>query len=399
MRHDTDELSAYTIEAFDLSTHQRKMLVKAVLARYVPTGHLLYVTGDGSLMASRFDIKKLELTGAPVTLARGLRLAAFGGADLTISSRGTLAYSIGRNSTSTDPTWITRDGNATSVDARLTKLIASSLAVAPDGSRLAIDVNATVLATSRTEDIWVKGLPDGPLSRLTFVGEQNRRPSWSRDGRDLFFVSSRAGVSALFRQRADGSAPAVRVASLSEGVGRGFESPDGRWIVAQSQETTRGGHIFVMPVGDSVLKPLLSTPFSELSPTLSPDAKWIAYESDETGRPEVYVRPFPDVGASKVQVSTGGGSSPHWSGKGDEIFYETPTQDMIAAGVRETPTFAVLSNKRLFSWIGYLPPFDVSADGKRFAMLHIGASGGDKDDSAQLIVVVNFLNELKRLLP
>jgi hypothetical protein len=113
----------------------------------------------------------------------------------------------------------------------------------------------------------------------------------------------------------------------------------------------------------------------------------------------VYVRPFPDVGASKVQVSNGGGVSPRWSAKGDEIFYETPAQDLMTASVRETPTFAVLANKRLFSWIGYLPPYDVSTDGKRFAMLHIGASGVDKDASSQLIVVTNFLSELRRLLP
>jgi serine/threonine-protein kinase len=398
LRHNSDEFGAYTIEVFDLSKHKRKVLVKAIIARYVPTGHLLYVTGDGTLMASRFDVKRLELTGAPVTLAHELRLAVFGGVSLSVSSNGTLAYSIGRNSMSTDPTWLSRDGNAVSVDARLAKLAASNLALSPDGSRLAMDMSG-VSTASRSQDIWVKGLPDGPLSRLSFEGEQNRRPYWSRDGRDLFFVSSRSGGSALFRQRADGSAAAVRVASLPEGIGRGFESPDGRWIVAQSLETTKGGDIYVMPAGDSVLKPLLATTFSELSPTLSPDTKWIAYESDETGRPEVYVRPFPDVGASKVQVSNGGGVSPRWSSKGDEIFYETPTQELMAASVRETPTFTVLGNKRLFSWIGYLPPYDASSDGKRFAMLHIGASGEDKEGSAQLIIVMNFLNELKRLLP
>src|SRR5207342_1656107 len=97
-----------------------------------------------------------------------------------------------------------------------------------------------------------------------------------------------------FRQRADGSSQAVRVATLPEGIGFGMESPDGRWLVVQNQETVHGGDIYAMPVGDSVLKPLLVTPFNEVWPAVSPDGKWLAYESDETGRAEIYVRPFPD---------------------------------------------------------------------------------------------------------
>ena len=401
VRRTGDDLSGYTIDAYDLRSHQHKRVVKASYARYVPSGHLLYVTADGSLMASRFDLNRLELTGTPVTIARGLSIGPFGAADVAISSSGTLLYTAGHGVTSTEPTWLSRDGRASPVDAQLTSIYSSSIALSPDGSQLALHISAPSSSSSAsTEDVWVKGLPTGPMSRLTFEGEQNRRPRWSHDGRDLFYVSSRAGPAALYRQRADGTTPAVRVAALDEGIGFGFDSPDGKWLIVQNEETTKDGSIYAMQVGvDSVLKPLVASPFNELNPSLSPDGKWLAYQSDETGRAEVYVRPFPDVGAGKFQVSAAGGSAPRWNHKGDEIFFQTLAQDMVSARVRTTPTFGVVSTTRLFSWLGYFWPYDVSRDDERFLMLRTGTAAGEKEGAAQLIVVENFIAELRRLLP
>ena len=121
-----DDLSNYTIDAYELQSRRHRQVVNATFARYVPSGHLLYVTADGTLMASRFDIGRLALTGAPVTIARGLAIGAFGAADVAISSAGTLLYAVGRGVTSADATWLSRDGSPTPVDAQLTGIFSSA---------------------------------------------------------------------------------------------------------------------------------------------------------------------------------------------------------------------------------------------------------------------------------
>jgi serine/threonine-protein kinase len=150
---------------------------------------------------------------------------------------------------------------------------------------------------------------------------------------------------------------------------------------------------------DSALKQLIASSFNEVNPSLSPDGRWLAYQSDETGRDEVYVRPFPNVNAGKFQVSGAGGTAPRWSHKGDEIFFQTAAQDMVTARVRTMPAFGVVSTTRLFSWLGYFWPYDVSRDDEHFLMLRTSAAAGERDGAAQLIVVENFVAELRRLLP
>jgi serine/threonine-protein kinase len=412
-----DDVPAYEIFGVDLKTRTRKSVVKAVFARYVPSGYLLYVLGDGSLMAARFDLQRLEITGSPLLLARGLWIGAFGAADVAVSSTGSLLYTVGRGITTAQPLWVDRTGASTPVDTSWRDAFANSVALSPDGSRLALHLSLpSAGSTSRTEDIWVKQMPAGPMSRLTFEGEQNRRPTWSHDGRDILFISSRNGLPALYRQRADGSAKAERVAVAPSAAGQGtevplaegLESPDGRWIVVRSEQGTPGdGDILAMQIGvDAFPKPLVATPFREASPALSPDGRWLAYASEETGRSEVYVRPFPDVGGGKVQVSTAGGSAPRWGHQGTELFFADAARDMIAAEVRTSPAFAVVRQQRLFSTIGYTvatgperPVYDVAPDDRRFLMLRAGMTTTVRDDAPQTILVQHFATELGRLLP
>jgi serine/threonine-protein kinase len=162
-----------------------------------------------------------------------------------------------------------------------------------------------------------------------------------------------------------------------------------------------------MQVGvDSVPKPLIATRFREAAPTLSPDGRWLAYTSNETGRSEVYVRPFPDVGAGKFVVSPSGGETPRWSHSGRELFYRTLGNDFVAAEVRTAPTFAVVGEKRLFPAGGFLsnrqhPAYDVAPDDRRFLMARIDANVHDSAGAAaepELVLVQNLPAELRRLL-
>ena len=408
VRHIGNAAGDFRIMAMDLRTRKTKSVVQALVARYSPAGYLLYVTPDGSLMASRFDLDRLEMTGSPVLLWRGIGVGAFGVADIALSSTGSLLYTTDSQSTIAEPTWVSRSGVATVMDSQWPDGLAYSVALSPDGSQVAVEfINGK--SNTSVPDIWVKRLGGGPLSRLSYEGTNNLRPSWSHDGRDVLFLSNRSGTPALYRQRADGSAPAQKVASDPRGLGEGFESQDGKWLVLlrsadvlepRSASNAACCDILAMRSGlDSTPKPLLATSFHERSPALSPDGKWLAYASDETGRFEVFVRPFPDVQAAKWQVSTDGGSSPHWSARGNELFYLDAANEMQAAHVTTSPTFGIQSKERLFSADGYFVSpwsgaYDVTPDGQRFLMLRVGSAIGAEPSS--LVLVENFLTELRQ---
>jgi len=287
---------------------------------------------------------------------------------------------------------------ATPMDSQWPDGLAFSVALSPDGSQMATEFMSSK-GNSNNPDVWVKRLNGGPLSRLTLEGANNQRPRWSRDGRDVLFVSDRSGTPALFRQRADGSAPAQKIASDARGLGEGFESPDGKWLVLRSADAVCCDILAMRPGVDSVPQPLVASSFRERSPSLSPDGKWLAYVSDEGGRFEVFVRSFPDARSGKWQVSTAGGTLPLWSRKGDELFFVDAANDMQAVRVATKPTFGILAKQRLFSINGYFgspwaQAYDVSLDGQRFLMLRVGSSTGAVPVS--LVVVENFLTDLNR---
>jgi serine/threonine-protein kinase len=398
VRHIGDAVGDFRIMVTDLRTRKTKPLVQGMVARYSPAGFLLYVTGDGSLMASRFDLRRLEMTGSAVPLWRGIGLGAFGVVDLALSSTGSLLYTTDSQSTIAEPTWLTRAGVATPMDAQWPDGLAYSVALSPDGSRVAVEF-INVKSNTSVPDIWIKRLDGGPLSRLTYEGTNNLRPSWSHDGRDVLFISNRSGSLALYRQRADGSAPAQKIASDPRGLGEGFESRDGQSLVLRSADDVCCDILAMRRGVDSVPKPLLATSFRERSPSLSPDGKWLAYASDETGRFEVFVRPFPDAQSAKWQVSTDGGSSPHWSAQGNELFYVDGSTGMQAVHVTTRPTFGILSKERLFSASSYYvspwaQAYDVTPDGQRFLMLRVGSATGAV--AVSLVLVENFLTELQQ---
>ena len=398
VRHIGDNAGDFRIMVTDFRTRKTKPVVQALVARYSPTGYLLYVTADGSLMASRFDLDRLEMTGSPVLLWRGMGVGAFGVVDIALSSTGSLLYTTDSQSTIAEPTWLTRAGVATVMDAQWPDGLAYSVALSPDGSQVAVEfINGK--SNTSVPDIWIKRLGGGPLSRLTYEGTANLRPSWSHDGRDVLFLSARSGSLALYRQRADGSAPARIVASDPNGLGEGFESPDGKWLVLRSADAVCCDIFAMRPGVDSAPEPLVATSFRERSPSLSPDGKWLAYASDETGRFEVFVRPFPDAQSAKWQVSTDGGTVPHWSAQGNELFYLDAANDMQAAHVTTKPVFGIASKERLFSANGYfLSPeaqaYDVTPDGQRFLMLRVGSATGPAP--ASLVLVENFLTEVRQ---
>ncbi len=378
---------ASNIAVYDPKSGSYHTLVQGLTARYAPTGHLVYVSTSGDLLAVPFDLKSLQLRGQPVALTNHVAGRAYGAVDLALSTSGTLIYQAGEMST--DPgmvAYVTRDGRIEPVDSGWNGTF-QSLALSPDGKQLAVSVIA-----SGEQQIWMKQLPDGPLSKLTFDGSFNIRPTWNPDGQTVGFTTL---APAFGMARADGSSQPrmLFTDSAGKGVQEASWSPDGRWIIYR---TTTRDILARRTSGDSATVPLLMTPnFQELEPTLSPDGRWLAYNSNESGRFEVYVRPFPEVERAKWQVSTDGAQDPLWSHSGRELFFVANNSMVTSVEVLPGPTFTMGKRTALFSasqTAGGPRSWDITPDDQRFVMIELSGAGGT--ENRELVVVENFFPEL-----
>jgi hypothetical protein len=388
----------------------RLLLDDVANAWYLPSGHLLHARQDGGVLVAPFDLKTLSLTGAGLPVLDGVRIA-FGQADLAVSPQsGTILYATGTGTGvqagGLTPMWVDRKGTATPVDStwKVTPGANIGLSISPDGTLLAINTQG-----EGSTDVWVKQLDHGPLTRLTFDGERNFRPMWTPDGRSVTYLTNRDSSSYdLYQRRADGSDTARKILDLKERITEGFWSPDGQWIVLRLGGTAgAAGDRSVMairPGVDSVPRPLIADPkYDAKVVALSPDGRWLAYESTESGREEVYVRPFPDVGESKVAVSTSGGRSPMWSRNGRELFFLNAAGQLVfvpytdANGqLRAGEASVLFPTTGRFYYSGNSRSVDVHPDGNRFLFLGLPqASGGPTGD---LVLVEHWDQELKARL-
>jgi serine/threonine-protein kinase len=388
----------------DLETNRAHLLVRdAFEGAFVPTGHLIYTNGDGALFAVPFDLGPLEVAGAPVPLGEQLAINA-GNQLFRVSATGTLVMVFGGGDVAGrtfEMVWVDRTGRETPVDTAWTFRLTATAnnhgwAISPDGSRLAVGTS-----TSAGDDIWVKPLPNGAAYRITFDPFSDSRPRWRSDGRFLTFRSDRT-PSGLYQRLADGAgADSLLVAGI---VDEGMVTTDDRWIVLRQGsvgQVSGGRNITTLRIGtDTAPRPLLATEFDEMAMAISPDGRWMAYQSDETGRTEVFVRPFPDTETAKRQVSSGGGHAPLWSRDGRELFYLSSTNHMMAAPVTRGELLEIGVPEVLFrvrpellrAEFLYYTPWDVAADG-RFIMARLVS--GDLNQGGALVVVENWFEELK----
>jgi serine/threonine-protein kinase len=305
--------------------------------------------------------------------------------------------------------WVDRAGRETPVDTSWTLRFVefganAGWALSPDGTRLAIG-----LATDAGDDIWVKRLPRGTLSRVSYDDAAEFRPRWMPDGRTLMFESNRPGTGAggIYVRAADGTGSDSLVLRAPGGVYEAAWSPDKQWLVYRTGGTVAqtGGRdiVGIRPGSDTAPQPVVVTPYDEEAIAISPDGRWLAYESNETGRTEIFVRPFPATASAKRQISNGGGVAPVWAKHGRELFYVTAQRDMMAVAVSPAPGASFGEPHRLFhlqdDWYltdqEFYTPYDVAPDG-RFIM----AKGITPPSTvtAPLIVVDNWFTELRQKL-
>jgi serine/threonine-protein kinase len=357
-----------SLHALDLrSGKDKRLLDEVVQGSYLPGGRLLYVRRDGVAMVAPFDVTRLEITGPAVPVLEGVQVnlnAGFG--LLTWSKSGSMVFVRGIGG-SPDNTLVrvARNGLATTIDSSWLGQF-NSFALSPDGKRIAVGVG-----TGSGLNIWVKQLDKGPFTRLTF-GNQDHRPLWSPDGRSVAFLRDTVNTSAIYVRPADGSGQDRRIAHLDRQLQEAVWSRDGQWMLVRTDNGAKGaGDIVAIRLKDSTDSPVVNTPFSEYHPALSPDGHWVAYTSNESGTNEVYVRPFPEVGGGRWQVSNGGGSQPVWSPDGHELYFLNAGARLAATRVETTPTFASGVPTVLFDASNYVldafhQSYDVTPDGKYF---------------------------------
>ena len=395
-RRPNQAVGDFQIVAMALPHGAPHVLMRGVYARYSPTGHLLVVTGDGKLVGVPFDLNKLALSGPPIGLLEGIGVEVGGfSTNLALSNTGTLVYTTGGAARTRQPVWVSRDGLESAVDSTWQPPgIIASFSLAPDARALAVE-----MVQNGNSAIWIKQIPVGPFSRLTFGDTANLRPAWSADGRSLVYVGN-AGPNggAPMTRRADGTGVARTLVHSAFAFAQAAETHDGKWLLARRSFLEAGaGDIYGIRTGDSTLVPLVTGPATEIEPAVSPDGRWLAYASNESGAAEVYVRPFPDVGSARWQVSTAGGRDPVWSHSGRELFYRSAGDKLMSVGVRPGTTFAFEQPKALFATTAYVPggptgSFDVSPDDKRFLFLRETAP----NERNELIEVQNWTTELER---
>jgi len=355
---------------------------------YSPPGYLLFVRA-GTLLAQAFDADRLELKGEAVPIAEGVQFFQVNGrAVVAVSGNGVLAYRSVPANGQFKLVWVDRKGAEQPLHAPPRTYVMPR--VSPDGQRVATGIEEA------DSQIWLYDLSRDTLTRLTFEGNANIDPLWTPDGKRIVFKGNK---QRLFWQPADGSRPAEELtkSELPANNVPGSFSPDGQVLAFMGNNPSFD--LYTLPLRDGKPQPFLRTSSNQTAPRFSPDGHFIAYASNESGRYEIYVRPYPGPGG-KWQISTDGGGEPVWNPKGRELFYRNGNK-MMAVDVTTEGTFSAGKPRVLFEG-GYVPTprsfpdYDVSPDGQRFLMLKANDQGQSPE---QINVVLNWLEELKQKAP
>ena len=407
----TGGLDAAQVAVLDLQTGSHRILVRGGShAHYVSSGHLVYAAA-GALRAVPFDLARLETRGTPVTVVPDVVTTIKGGVDAVVAGDGTLAYVMGTvEGTSRTLVWVDRQGRETPISAPPRPYLLPALS--PDGTR------GAVFANDQQRDIWLLDLRRTTLTPLTSTPGVDVIQVWTPDSRRLIFTSERAGVRNLFWQAADGAGAVEQLTDSPHTQYPTGVSPDGRRLIFTDESPTTDNDVMAIeldaarpstssgrgePIELRRVTPLVQSPFNERNGTVSPDGRWLAYEANDSGRFEIYVRPFPEVNSGRWQVSTTGGTRPIWARSGQELVYVSPTGALMEVSVARGPSWAATPPTLVvkegyftnLNWWGR--SYDVSADGQRFLMIKEGGIDGTAAP-ASIIVVQHWVEELKRLV-
>jgi Tol biopolymer transport system component len=383
-----------TINLASLDSKEGRPLFRASSSIAFAQGHLLFHRA-GLLLAQPFDVESMKTVGEAfpvlervqyeITSSRGI---------FAVSENGVLIYQPGAGSGTSQLTWFDRSGTTLGVLGEPGFYFTPSPALSPDGTRVAVQMPTTVGFSDRS-DIWIYDIARGLSNRFTFNPASERAPLWSPDGSRIVFGSTRKGTVDLYQKAANGTGDEELL------LESGFDkyplswSRDGRFILYQEIAPKVGGDLWVLPLeGDRKPFAFLQSEFNELAPAFSQDGRWVSYNSDESGRNEIYVAPFPGPGG-KRQVSTSGGVFARWRGDGKELYYLAANNRLMATEVNGAGTsFEVGATRPLFearlTGPGYF--YAVTSDGQRFLVNKVI----EGNVASQMVLVLNWAADLKR---
>jgi serine/threonine-protein kinase len=391
------------IEVLSFKTGDRKTLRAGFFARYLSSGHLVYIH-QNTLFAVPFDLTRLALAGSPQAIVADIIHSADRGGEFDFSQTGAFVCLSGKVD-ARSIFWLDRAGKTEPLypDPGIYGFPRFS----PNGNRLAF----TVDDVQGHRDIWVQDLQRGPTSRLTFLSGPNEAPVWTPDGRNIIFLSSNPSAPGIYSTPADRSGEPQRLAEIKSRMLPFAFSPNGKRLAGIQPLVGGGTEIWTAPFEDGdhlrLGKPeeFLRSTFIKLSPSFSPDGRWLAYSSNASGITEVYVRPFPGPG-EELQISSGGGRQPIWSSKGHELFFLTlDGRIMVITYGAEGDSFVagrpqMWSQKRMLVLNSPpIPTVDLAPDGRRFAAVLYQNGTTEPKLVTHVTLLLNFFDELRRRVP
>jgi eukaryotic-like serine/threonine-protein kinase len=382
----------------------QRLLATQYNAIYVPSagsnnGYLLYLASGGSLMAQPFDARSLKLTGQPTAIAehvQGFREFGY----FSPSADGKLVYTSAGSIRSEQITLF--DGEGKTLGTVGSAASYGGLRISPDGSRAVADV----IDARGQISLWTIDFSQRTTTRFTFDSFDSTNPVWSPDGSKIIFASNQNGAYDLYEKPSDGAGGETLLFRSASNKAPCAMTHNGRFLIYEAQDpaTTKLG-LWVLPLGGAKQPyPLHRTQANEVEARLSPNDRWVAYVSDQSGRDEVYVRPFSSdanaaaasIEGAQWQVSYGGGQVPTWGKEGKELYYVTLDRKLMAVDVTTEPAFQAGASKFLFQ-----PPLHAAAlssgytiDGKRFVFLVPAEQTGQARSAFN--VVLNWQAALKQ---
>jgi Tol biopolymer transport system component len=395
--------SQVMVQALKSGQPKALLTMQGTVSRYLPTGHIIY-TVERNLFAVPFNLDRLEVTGAPVPMVEGiLWMGSTAAPQFAISDSGTLVYAKGLGLSAASGrtlVWVDRKGKEEPLKAPPDSYLYPK--ISPDGTQVALTIPA-----GNNTDIWIWNLVRPNMTQFTSDEGADIQSIWTHDSKQLIFFSNPKGKNAagVYRKAADGTGTADLLGVATDRMLLPWSlSKDGKTLAVTELLGTGNLDIGVVSTeGDRIRKSLLNNKaFAEMQPKISPNGQWMAYASNESGKTEIFVCPFPGIEKGRWQVSPSGGDSPLWSPDGSEIFYRKDDA-VMAVSVETEPAFKSGKPKILFRG-AYVDlsgneghPWDISPDGKRFLMMR------DPDRPAALrpkiSIAVNWLEELKQRVP